>query len=149
MKTIFLSVLLMLIVFLAQAQSTAPEIVHNNFKKMFTKAEKAKFSKDADGTWEVDFVESQVKTSAKFSATGEWLETEHKIKKSDLPKAITDMLAKDYKGWEVEEFEKVKMPNKDTFFELEVEKGKENYELKIDASGKVFEKTKAKKEGKE
>ncbi len=142
MKNTFFLLFFVLIVFSAQAQNSTAEVVKNNFKKMFAAAEKAKYTKETDGSWEIDFVQNKVKSSAKFSATGEWLETENEIKKSSLPKAILAMLAKEYKGWKIEDCEKVQVPNKELFFELEVEKGKESFELKIDASGKVLEKKK-------
>lgn len=142
MRNTFFLLLFVLIVFSAQAQNNAPEVVQNNFKKMFAKAKKVKYSKETDGSWEIDFKQNKIKSSAKFSDTGEWLETENEIKKSTLPKEILAMLAKEYKGWKIEDCEKVQVPNKEPFFELEVKKGKESFELKIDASGKVLEKKK-------
>lgn len=149
MRNTFFLLLFVLIVFSAQAQNSAPEVVQNNFKKMFAEAKKVKYSKETDGSWEIDFVQSKVKSSATFSSTGEWLETENEIKKSALPKEILVMLAKEYKGWKIEDCEKVREPNKEPFFELEVEKGKESFELKIDASGKVLEKKKAEEDEKD
>jgi hypothetical protein len=145
MKNIILIAAFLVAALGVQAQKNIPEIVKTNFKAMFSTAEKAKFSKEKDGSFEVDFKQNTVTSSAKFSAKGDWLETEQHLKKADLPAPVLDLLAKEYNGWDVETCEKVQTSDKGTFYEVFVEKGKENFELKIDTSGKVFEKTKAKK----
>ena len=136
----------------AQKISTknVPQAVQTTFKTMFADAKKVKYSKETDGSFEVDFKQNDIKSSAHISAKGDWLETEQEIKKTDLPQNISQMLAKDFAGWDIETCEKVKTLEKGTFYEVFVEKGKENFELKIDETGNVFEKKPAKKsEGKD
>ena len=143
MKNILI-ILALLVSFSAQAQKKAPESVQNKFKAMFATAEKAKFSKEKDGGWEVDFKQNMVKSSAKFSANGEWLETEQNIKFAETPASVQEFVKSKYAGFDVETCEKVNTPET-AFFEVFVEKGKQHFELKITPEGKLIEEKKAKK----
>ena len=139
-----LIILALLVSFSTQAQKKAPESVQNKFKSMFATAEKAKFSKEKDGSWEVDFKQNMVKSSAKFSANGEWLETEQNIKFAETPASVQEFVKSKYAGFDVETCEKVSTPEA-TSFEVFVEKGKQYLELKITPEGKLIEEKKAKK----
>ncbi len=143
MKNI-LVILAMLVSFSTQAQKKAPENVQNKFKTMFANAEKTKFSKEKDGSWEVDFKQNAVKSSAKFAANGDWLETEQHTKFAETPASVQEFVKSKYAGFDVETCEKVSTPET-TFYEVFVEKGKQNFELKITADGKLIEAKKAKK----
>ncbi len=104
------------------AQKNVPQSVQTTFKAMFADAKKVKYSKETDGSFEVDFKQNNIKSSAHISAKGDWLETEQEIKKTDLPKSISQMLAKDFAGWEIETCEKVKTLEKGVFYEVFVKK---------------------------
>lgn len=124
------------------AQKNVPEIVKTNFKTKFTTAQKVKFSKEKDGTWEVDFKENKIEYSAKYSPAGEWLETEQTIKFKETPTAVQNFVKNNYAGFDVETCEKVNKP-KTIFYEIFVEKGKQNFELLITSEGKLIEEKKA------
>jgi len=145
MKNIILFFLIILLSQTIFAQKNIPTEIIEKFKSIFPNAENAKFTKEKDGTFEVDFMENSIQSSAKLSAASELLETERHLTEENLPDSIKDMLSKDYNGWDVENCEKVELIGKEAFYEVFIEKGKENFELKIDDSGIVFEKSKTKK----
>ncbi len=144
MKKIILILVLFLLVASVQAQKKVPDAVKNNFKAKFPNAKKVKYSKEKDGSWEVDFVVDKIVSSEKYSATGEWLESEQHAKFSETPAEVQNFIKTKYAGFEVESCEKVVRPAQQ-FYEIFVEKGKQNLELLISLEGKLIEETKAKK----
>jgi hypothetical protein len=144
MKKVIVALALFSLSFSVQAQKKVPDAVKNNFKTKFVNAEKVKYSKETDGSWEVDFVENKVVSSAKFSVTGEWLETEQHTKFSEIPTEVQNFVKTNYAGFDVETCEKVTRPTQQ-FYEIFVEKGKQNLELIVSLDGKLIEEKKAKK----
>jgi hypothetical protein len=79
---------------------------------------------------------------------GSILETEREIKKSELPSAIHDLLKKDYAAFEIEETAKIESKGEITY-EVEVEKGKQAFDLIFDVNGKLLKKLSKEDEEKE
>jgi len=143
MKTAIITLVFLFAACVVQAQKAAPEVVKAKFKAMFANAEKSKFSPEKDGSWEVDFKQAKIKSSAKFSATGEWLETEQDMPFAEAPKAVQDFVKSKYAGFEVEDCEKVQTAER-ICYEISVEKGKQEFELVISTDGKLLEEKKKK-----
>lgn len=120
------------------AQRKASTEVETAFKKMFPKAEKVKYSLEKDMSWEIDFKEGKVKSSAHFSPKGEWLETEQSLAFEKMPQAVQNFVKTTYAGFKIEECELVKTAEK-TFYEIEVEKGKKEFALIISPEGNLLE----------
>ena len=66
-------------------------------------------------------------------------EVEMEISESELPKAIQEILKKEYAGYEIEETARI-VSNSITTYEAEVEKGEETFELIFDDKGKQLKK---------
>jgi len=132
---------LMLVVLLAcnTSAQNPPEAVLKAFTAKFANAKEVEWEKEEDSEWEAEFEMDEEEYSANFSNSGEWLETEMEIETEDLPKEILEVLASEFPGYEIEEAETEKTPSGD-FYELEIEKGEEEMEVKMDKSGKILEK---------
>ena len=145
-------VVAILITGFAQAQklkeSEIPKTIKESFTKLFPNAKEVKWSKESDTELEAEFETAGKEQSANFDLSGKWMGTETEIEKSELPKSVTDAIAKDFAGYKIEEAEKAETPDKGKFYEVELEKGKVTYEVQFSAEGKVMKKEE-KKEKKE
>lgn len=130
----------------ASAQ-TPPKPVTDNFAKKFSSATKVKWDQEEENEWEAEFIMSGNEMSASFDNAGKWLETEKELKKKDLPANVLKAVEEVYKGWDIEEISSIETPDFKGY-ELGIEKGKEEMELKITADGKITAKKEA-KEGEE
>lgn len=84
-------------------ESKVPEVVKTAFVQKFPDAKKVSWDMEDATEWEAEFKLNGAEYSANFSADGIWKETEHEIKKSELPEAIAKTLAQDFSGFEIEE----------------------------------------------
>ena len=118
--------------FPVNAQKTVlPKKITNAFEYRFPAVKKVKWEKENETAWEASFKMGKTRYSAEFDTEGNWLATEHRIRKSDLPEAILKMLETDYAGYKLDEAELVDTPD-GHFFELELEKGKGKRETEIE-----------------
>ncbi len=128
------------------ASDKVPPPVHAAFKAKFPAAEKTEWEMENDQEYEAEFKVGTMEQSARFDRAGKWLETETEIKVSELPQAVQDALAKEFVGFKIEEACKVEDVLHGSVYEAEVEKGKEEYDVLVDASGKVLKKESEKPE---
>jgi len=121
-------------------ESEVPKAVVTSFQNSFKGAKVEKWEKEKDGTYEAEFDWNKIETSASFSADGKLNETETEIKTSELPKAVTDYIAKNYAGYKNEEAAKITDAAGKISYEAEVKKGKEEMDLIFDANGNFLKK---------
>lgn len=126
----------------AQKVSTeeVPSIVLNAFKTRFPQVSGAKWEKEGTSGFEASFKMNKESYSANFGMEGKWLETEKPMSMKSLPEAVLGTLQNEFKGFQVKEVESVETPDQGNFFEMEIAKSKETYELHISAEGKVLKK---------
>ena len=113
------------------------------------KAFQSKFPGAADPTWElehekdyeVNFKINSARHSAVFDSKGNWLESESKIKVSELPAAVKESIIKQFPGFKVEEAENYEDAEHGSCYEVEIEKGKETFDILIKANGEIIKKT--------
>lgn len=121
------------------------EAVKTTFAKKFPKAEKVTWEQENESEWEAEFKLNGKKHGATFNANGQWLETEQAIKKSALPEAIKATLNTQFKGYKIDDVEKV-ITQDGTFYEMELEKGEEEWEVMFDENGAIVKKESEKEE---
>lgn len=124
---------------LVSCGSAVPDEVQNALKKKFPKAESVAWEKENENEWEADFKLDGVEYSASFTPDGTWIETEFDIAVGDLPESVKNTLSTEFKEYKITEAEIVESPNF-SGFEVEVKKGKKQWELLLDANGKIKEK---------
>lgn len=122
-----------------QSKTDAPAAIKEAFAKKFSEVKKVSWEMEDEATWESEFKLKGTEYSANFLTDGTWVETEHELKKSELPSSILDLLSSEYKGYKVEEIESVETPDS-KLIEVIVEKGEEQWELIFDSNGKFLEK---------
>jgi hypothetical protein len=129
-----------------QKDEKIPATAKTGFAAKFPAAQKAKWSVEKPGEFEVEFKLNGVSTSALVDQKGNLLETETEIKESELPQAVKATIAKDFAGYKLGEIEKATDAKGVTAFEMEAAKGKEKLEISFDATGKLLTKEPQKEE---
>jgi len=122
-----------------------PAAVKQAFAKKFPAATDVKYEMEKKD-YEITFKEKGVEMSANFDATGKWLETETEIKESDLPKEVAASVAKNFAGFKISEPAKTETPDKGLFYEMDLKKDKEGYEVRFSVKGDILKKTPLTKE---
>lgn len=143
-KAVTLSMISLLALYLAgckQTESlstTVPAAVSAAFAAKFPKAKSVEWGKEGEKEYEAEFKLSGKEMSANFSETGEWMETEAEINPQDLPAAVSESIALNFAGYDVEEVEVVEKPEGATVYEVEMEKGEKSIEVVFSENGQVL-----------
>jgi len=98
-----------------------PANINQAFAKEFPKAMEPNWRMDKD-TYQVMFMLSGTKHAAKFDKTGQWIDKEERINLSNLPKELTESIAKNFSGYKAYEAEKVETPAKGVLYNVGLEK---------------------------
>lgn len=107
-----------------QASTIVPKAVNDAFRNKYPKAKKVEWEQEEDGIFEAEFRLSGKELSAEFKKDGTWLCTESELKRKHLPDAIIDSINEHFKGYKIDEVERIERPEEIIQYELELEKGK-------------------------
>ena len=113
---------------------TVPAAVEEVFKNKYPEADRVEWERK--GIYYVaDFFRNNYEASAWFS--GEiWQMTEFDVVWEELPQAVkTAFSASEYKDWRIEDIDKVERLNMETLYVIEVESGKQEYDLYYSEAG--------------
>lgn len=116
-----------------------PEKVLSAFNTKFPDAKKVEWEMENDSEWEAEFKWNGAEYSANFSTNGEWRETEYEIKETEIPSNIRAILDQNFSDYKIEEPEVAETPSGRSY-EMEIEVGKEEYEVTIDTQGNLTKK---------
>src|SRR4051794_4948294 len=109
------------------SEESVPQIVRSGLPKSY-QAKNVAWSKE-ESNYEAAFKSEGKEISLVIDAAGKIIETETEIRKSAIPAAIAGTLQKDYAGYIIEEAARIVAANGEDSYEVEVEKGKETFEL--------------------
>jgi len=149
-KKILLSSLLATLVlptFSAQAGklplSEVPKAVINSLKEKHPDAKIIKVEEEihfALKLYEVKFKLNGKKQELLYTPQGKYFGYEEDIEISELPVAVVDKLKQTFKKLTIEKAEKIRHPNGDIEFEIDVDGDGEEWELAMDPTGKIWAK---------
>lgn len=141
MKTLLVVLGLSLTMCQAEAQKVkskdVPAEVKNTLQKSYAVTD-ADWDKE-DGSFEANFELKGKEMSVLIDGKGNILEVETEIAKNDLPAAVLKSLESNYKDFQIEEMAQIEANGKATY-EVEVEKGKQSFDLIFDFNGVLIEK---------
>jgi hypothetical protein len=120
-------------------ESDVPAVVKTAFEQKYPGAKVSWWELD-NGKYEVDFDKTKGNHfTAVFSTDGKWLITGRKMKKKELPKTITDHIAKgEFKDWKIAQIREAATPEYPKEIIVEIEKGDDDYMLYYDGEGKFL-----------
>jgi hypothetical protein len=136
-------VLLLIVLFLSVISSYSqklsekdvPSAVKESFHTMFPDAEKIRWGKEDDTTYEADFKLNSVKMSANYSEIGLWQETETELDIASLPQTVYDAIARDYENAKILHVFKIERLLKYSLYEAEIKVNKKKREVMYDVLG--------------
>lgn len=102
--------------------------------------EVTKETEDGKTFYEAEYSAGEVEHAVKVSDAGKVVEEETKIDAKTLPKAVTDAIKSAHADGKIDEACLVKADGK-TFYEIDVEVGETDHEMKITAKGKIISDT--------
>ncbi len=106
-------------------EKEVPAAAMSTFKKKYPNQKVEKWEMKA-GNYEADFTMDGKFCEFAMKPDGTWIESETKIEKSGVPKAVLDAYAKsEYKDWAYDHAEEVATPAFPKLFEVTVKKGKD------------------------
>lgn|GEM_PF-906351 len=98
----------------------APQDVQNAIEKMYPGISKVDWENKENASWEAEFKNNGIETSALFSTDGKLLRLEEEIAYSLFPKLAKDYITKNFPGANVKEISKITDKNKNVTFQAEV-----------------------------
>lgn len=139
MKTFKIFMLSLLVTTFAMAQdlktSDLPMAVSDAFAQGNANATDVEWKKDSDN-YKVEFDMGRMEHEIWYSASGEVVKKEQDIAASELPQAIKDAIKSKYPDHRIDDVE-MKWANNETTYEVELEKGKEDWKLVFDPNGMI------------
>lgn len=88
-------------------------------------------------TYEVDIVDNNIKREVYLDLSMKWLRTETEIRHTEIPTAVTDRVTTKYSGWYIDSAKLIDTPQ-GSYYQIELDKGEREKQVKIDASGNVL-----------
>ena len=135
----------------AQKNSTpkVPADVTSAFHAKYPQAIKPDWEVKNQNEYEAEFKMNNVEYYAQFDGAGHWIETETKVKFSELPSSIQAALCRDFADYKKSAARKIESAVNGNCFEAEVKKGKEEYDLLFSSEGEILSKKKSDDEAEE
>lgn len=141
-------VMLSVLITMVNSHISAQDISEKEVPAEIIKSFKAKYPgqyayewerKKKSGVYEAEFNMDGKKYEARFTSEGIWISTSRDIKKSEVPQAVWDSIAKsEYASWDKDDCEEIQLPS-GTVFRIEVEKGDHEKRIYFAANGTQVE----------
>lgn len=121
-------------------QSQVPSLVVTSFQQAFSKAADVEWEKEGD-LYNVSFEIGMFGPDheAWYDAAGKLVKHEEEISKGDLPQPVQATIKSDFDGYRVDDVKKI-TAGSDVIYLMELKKQLEDWNVTIDAAGKVVSK---------
>lgn len=114
-----------------------PDAVKTAFQQKFPTAKKVKWVKEKNSEYEASFMLDSKEVSATYLPDGKLKEVETEIPVSELPKAVTDAVAKKHPNAKIDEAAKIERSDNSMVYEAELKIGGKKTDLLFDENGNV------------
>jgi hypothetical protein len=131
-KILFALILALPMTLLAQK---TPKAVEAAFKQRFPNVTKVSFDHEKNGEYEANFKINGMKSSANFTATGEWRETETEIKVAELPAVVSQGIIAKFPKAKIVGAAKIETAQNGIRYEAYLKTGLKKIEVFFDATG--------------
>lgn len=111
-------------------EKEVPQSVQRAFQQKYPDQKKVEWELE-DKRYEAEFKVSGKEVEVCFDEQGQWIETCTELDEADMPENLKRFLDKNYAGYAVKELMLVKTANDETFYELELRKGRSECELRF------------------
>ena len=114
-----------------------PSVVRNSFKQQFPKAMDVEWELK-DQLYKVEFEIGRKDHEAWINSTGGIVKHKQDITEGELPKEVTASISKNYKGYRIDDVERIES-NKKFSYKVELKTLSKEQDVIFDQSGKVIE----------
>ena len=105
-------------------KKNVPQVVLEGFKIKYPDTKVRGWEKTKENSYKAKFAHND----AVFSSDGKWMETRIEIKIKELPREVTDSIAKtEYRTWKIHTITKLETSGKHSVLIIQVEKGNDFY----------------------
>lgn len=112
-----------------------PDAIENAFKQKFPNAKKVKWEKENKTEYEASFMLDNKEMSAVYNSDGSLKEIETEIAVTELPKAVSDALNKNYPNAKVHEAAKIERSDNSVVYEAEIKVNGKKTDVLFDPNG--------------
>lgn len=142
MKKLNIFILFLLATSVAVAQnlntSDLPEEVTSAFVKDNANAQHVEWQRDK-GNYKVEFYMGLSETEIWYDEVGAMIKKTQDLNADQLPESISEVLKSDFKDFRVDDVDMIWMDHLTTY-KVEMDNGKEEWEITFDSDGKILEK---------
>jgi hypothetical protein len=128
----------------AQAQTLrmdqVPKVVSQAFHAKYATAIQESWEQAGKDIYQVGYFYNKKRQTARFDATGKWLETETEINFNQVPRAVSNAVSKQFNGYDIQIVSLIDSPSGEQMYEIVLFRGKENYDVTFSAKGEVLKK---------
>ena len=110
--------------------NNVPDAVKEAFAKLFPEAEATQWEMEAE--YEVEFEKDGKEVEVNFAPDGTLLQVEYEIDVEELPEAVVKAVKAKFPNCEIEEAERVELPDGQIFYELDLE-----FEIHVTPEGDI------------
>ncbi len=122
----------------SKSSKKTPDEVKETFKRMYPGENDPDWHLDKNNNYESHFKIKGKHYRADYKASGQWIETESSIKKSDLPKKIRKKIKSDFDTYKIVEIEEVDHYAKGRFYDVEFKIDGKKKDIEFDKDGNII-----------
>ena len=116
-----------------------PVAVRQALQVKFPAAKAPEWKIKSQTIYEAEFTLKGIETTVMFDSTGKWLETETAIDPAQVPKAVSDAAAKQFKGYKVIETQSLeRWDAQQLIYELHFENAKQIVKAQLSSEGAIL-----------
>ncbi len=123
-------------------RESVPEQVQAAFQKAYPQAVIRGYEQDVQNgqpVYEIESKEGHIRRDVIYSGTGQVLEVEEVVKKSQLPQAVIETILAQFPKADISRVEKITR-DKDIAYEVGLKEGVKHFSIEIDSMGKILKK---------
>lgn len=122
------------------SKSKVPDKVMVSFKEKFPDIKNEKWEMIDSNIYEASFKLNDKEMYVDYRESGEWLETEYKIEKSELPQSVSLVVENEFVTYTAEEYRKVDSEQHGECYHVKLKKDSETMWILLSENGVVLNK---------
>jgi len=115
-----------------------PSSVSESFKIKYPEVQKVKWAIEDSSKLEANFIFNGKETSAIFKVSGQWVLTEIKVGRSEIPVTVSRTLEDGFGEYRILLIEKIESSTKGNYFKFKMSNGNEVTYMNLSSSGVVM-----------
>ncbi|MGK7397860.1 MAG: PepSY-like domain-containing protein [Candidatus Cyclobacteriaceae bacterium M3_2C_046] len=119
-------------------QDEVPDAIVSSFNREYPQATDVEWEDEGD-EYEVEFEVDDIEREITYNQQGEVVETGIDVSEDELPEVITQYIAQNYSGYEIDDADEVERQDGQTYIEVEIENNQEEVDLLFNFQGEFVQ----------